>query len=213
MAVLLPLAVLAVATLGLVLRIEPIPSWYYHCAWWPYIIAVDALNRRLTGRSMLRDRPGHFLWLAAVSVAWWTLFEAINLRLGNWYYVMNHPTRVARWVGGALAFATVLPGIVLTLELVENLGWLRRVRVRPLRWGALKERGCLALGVACFALPLAWPELFYPLTWGSFVFLLAPWNRRHARRSFLRDLEQGEAGPFCRTLLAGLLCGLLWARS
>jgi hypothetical protein len=42
------------------------------------------------------------------------------------------------------------------------------------------------------------------------VFLLEPWNRRHARRSFLRDLEAGEAGPFCRTLLAGLLCGLLW---
>jgi hypothetical protein len=57
---------------------------------------------------------------------------------------------------------------------------------------------------------LLWPDLFFPLTWGSFVFLVEPWNRRHARRSFLRDLEAGEAGPLCRTLAAGLVCGMLW---
>ena len=53
----------------------------------------------------------------------------------------------------------------------------------------------IALGVACLVLPLLWPDVFFPLTWGSLVFLLEPWNRRHARRSFLRDLEAGEAGP------------------
>jgi hypothetical protein len=52
--------------------------------------------------------------------------------------------------------------------------------------------------------------VFFPFTWLSFVFLFEPWNRRHAARSFLRDLEAGEAGPLCRTLLAGLLCGVLW---
>ena len=65
----------------------------------------------------------------------------------------------------------------------------------------------IALGLACLVLPLLWPDVFFPLTWGSLVFLLEPWNRRHARRSFLRDLEAGEAGPFLRTLLAGLICG------
>jgi hypothetical protein len=159
---------------------------------------------------LLRDRPWHFLWLAGVSVLWWTLFELINVRLGNWYYVMSLPTRALRWTAGAAAFATVLPGIIETIELVENKGFLRSVRVRPLRWTPGKEAGVLALGIASFALPLAWADLFFPLTWGSFVFLIEPWNRRHARRSFLRDLEAGEAGPFCRTLLAGLVCGGLW---
>jgi hypothetical protein len=159
---------------------------------------------------LLRDRPRRFLWLAGVSVLWWTLFEAINLRLGNWYYVMDPPARTARWAGGVLAFAAVLPGIVETLELVENLGVLRSIRVARMRWTRVKEGALLALGGACFALPLLWPDLFFPLTWGSFVFLLEPWNRRHTRRSFLRDLEAGEAGPFCRTLAAGLVCGVLW---
>jgi uncharacterized protein DUF4332 len=206
----LALLAFAAATAGLVLLLEPIPTWYYHLAWWSYIVAADDVNRRISGRSLLRDRPRRFLWLAGASVLWWTLFEAINLRLGNWYYVMDHPARATRWAGGILAFATVLPGIVETLALVENLGVLRRVRVARVRWTRVKEGTCLALGGACFALPLLWPDLFFPLTWGSFVFLLEPWNRRHARRSFLRDLEAGEAGPFCRTLAAGLVCGVLW---
>jgi hypothetical protein len=204
------LAVLAAATVALLLLVDPVLTWYYHLAWWSYIVAADALNRRLAGRSLLRDEPGRLLVLALGSVAWWTLFEAINLRLGNWYYVMDPPSRAVRWTAGVFGFATVLPGIVETVRLVENLGWLSSVRVSPLRWSPGKEAGVLVLGAACFALPLVWPDLFFPLTWGSFVFLLEPWNRRHAARSFLRDLEEGEAGPFLQTLVAGLVCGALW---
>jgi hypothetical protein len=205
-----PAAILTLSTAALVFLVEPIPTWYYHLAWWSYIAGIDALNRRLAGRSLLRDRPWHFLWLAAVSVLWWTAFEVVNLRLGNWYYVMSPAERAVRWTGGVLAFASVLPGVLETLELLENIRWPRSVRVRPIIWSPAKEIAVITLGAACLVLPLIWPDTFFPLTWGSLVFLIEPWNRRHARRSFLRDLEAGEAGPFCRTLLAGLLCGGLW---
>jgi len=204
------LAVFVLSTAGLATLVEPIPTWYYHLAWWSYIVAADDLNHRISGRSLLRDRPRHFAWLAFVSVLWWTLFELLNLRLGNWYYVMSLPSRGVRWSAGAVAFASVLPGILETLELFENRGWPLSVRVRPLRWSRAKEHVMVAMGLAFFALPLAWPDVFFPLTWGSFVFLLEPWNRRWARRSFLRDLETGEAAPFLRTLTAGLVCGALW---
>jgi predicted flap endonuclease-1-like 5' DNA nuclease len=202
--------VFTLSTLGLALRVEPVPTWYYHLAWWSYIVAIDDLNRRRSGRSLLRDRPWHFAWLAGVSVLWWSLFELANLRLGNWYYVMSLPWTPLRWAAGVLAFASVLPGILETLELLENRGVLRSRPVRPLAWSPGKERAVLAVGLACLVLPLLWPDVFFPLTWGSLVFLLEPWNRRYARRSFLRDLEAGEAGPFGRTLLAGLVCGALW---
>jgi hypothetical protein len=206
----LPLLVFATATAGLILLVEPFVTWYYQFAWWSYIFFIDALNRRLEGRSLLRDEPRRFLWLAGVSVALWTFFEALNFRLGNWYYVMDHPLRAARWAGGVVAFATVLPALVETEALLRNLGILRSVPVAPLRWSRARTIGCFVLGVACFTLPLAWPEAFFPLTWGSFIFLLAPWNRRHAATSRLRELEQGEAGPSLRWLVAGLVCGGLW---
>jgi hypothetical protein len=206
----LPLVVLAVATAGMARLVEPFLSWYFQWAWWCYVLAADALNRRLAGRSLLRDEPRRFLWLAAVSVALWTLFEALNLRLGNWYYVMDHPLRAARWPGGVVAFATVLPALFETEALVRNLGTLRHVPVCRLKWSCRKTFVSLALGVLSFTLPLIWPELFFPLTWGSFIFLLEPWNRRHAATSRLRELEEGEAAPSLRWLLAGLVCGVLW---
>lgn len=192
------------------LLIEPIPGWYYTLAWWSYIIGVDDANRRLGGRALLRDRFRHLAYLAFASVLWWTLFEMVNLRLGNWYYVMSPAGRPLRWASGVVAFATVLPAMVVTVSLIEALGWLRTLRVTPLSWTPGKRAVVLAVGVASVLLPMAWPDVFYPLIWGSVIFLLEPWNRDHARRSFLRDLEEGEAGPFARTLLAGLVCGGLW---
>jgi hypothetical protein len=210
MAVALPLLVFVVATLGLALLVEPFLSWYFQWAWWSYILTIDALDRRLAGRSLLRDEPLRFLWLAGVSVVLWTFFEALNLRLGNWYYVMDNPVRPVRWAGGALAFATVLPALFETEALLHHLAVPRRVRLAPLRWSRARTLGSLAVGLACFGLPLLWPDQFYPLTWGSFIFLLEPWNRRHAPASRLRELEEGEATPTLRWLLAGLVCGALW---
>jgi len=205
----IPLLLLVAAVAGLVLGVEPVPSFFFQCLWWPFILLVDGLNRR-GGRSLIHGRLRRFLWLCFASVVYWTLFEAINLRLGNWYYVMVAADRPVRWLAGAVAFATVLPGTLVVLAFVEDRGWLRRVEVAPLGFSPAKERACLALGLLCLVLPLVWPDLFFPLTWGSFAFLIEPWNRRHAEASFLRDLERGEAGPFCQTLLAGLVCGLVW---
>jgi uncharacterized protein DUF4332 len=204
------LLVFVAATLALIRGIEPVPTWYFHLAWWPYIVGLDDLNRRRGGASLLRDRPLRFLALCAVSVASWSLFEAANLRLGNWYYVMQEPERWIRWTGGVVAFATVLPGILVTLAWIENAGWLRNVPVRPMAWGRRQDRVLLTVGLICLVAPLVWPDVFFALIWGTLALLLEPWNRRHAARSFLRDLQAGQAGPLARTLLAGLVCGVLW---
>jgi hypothetical protein len=209
MDVALPSIVIVAASVGLALGVEPVPSWYFLLLWWPYVFAVDALGGRV-GRRPLREQRGLLLRLAGLSVAWWTLFEATNLRLGNWYYVMVDPERSVRWLFGFAAFATVLPGVLATLRLLEGIPVLRTLRVARLEWSRGKERAMLALGAFCLLSPLLWPDRFFPLTWVSFVLLLAPWNRRRAARSFLRDLEQGDAAPLCRTLLAGALCGVVW---
>jgi hypothetical protein len=148
-AVVLPVLVFVGATAGMALLVEPFLAWYYQWAWWSFILAADGLNRRLSGRSLLRGEPRRFLWLAGVSVALWTFFEALNLRLGNWYYVMDHPLRAARWAGGVVAFATVLPGLYETEALLRNLGVLRHVRAAALRSTRPRALGSVVLGLAC----------------------------------------------------------------
>ena len=198
------------ATAGLAFLLEPFVAFYYQWAWWSYIFAADALLRRWSGRSPIRDDPRGFLRLAFVSVVFWTGFEALNLRLGDWYYVMDHPERALRWAGGFVAFATVLPGVLLTDALLAARGWPGRIAVPRLPLGPRVDLACALGAVVCLVLPLAWPDLFFPLVWGFVVFLVEPWNRRHAVRSFLRDLEGGDAGALVRALAAGLVCGVLW---
>jgi hypothetical protein len=94
-----PLAGLAAATSACARR--AVPELVLPGAWWSYVFVVDALVRRLGVPSLIRGRGREFLGLCGVSIVLWTLFEALNLRLGTWYYVMDHPSRAARWVGGA----------------------------------------------------------------------------------------------------------------
>ena len=69
-------------------KIEPFYSSIYCFLWWSYIFAADFAVFLLRGKSLLRDCPGEFLVLCIWSVPLWLLFEIVNLRIENWYYVM-----------------------------------------------------------------------------------------------------------------------------
>src|ERR1044071_7834358 len=102
----------------LVEKIEPFYSGIYCFLWWSYIFAVDFAVCQLRGTSLLRDRPKEFLFLMGWSVPVWLLFEAVNLRIQNWYYVMAPWSFSLGLLYLILAFGTVLPGICETMELV-----------------------------------------------------------------------------------------------
>src|SRR5258708_27765711 len=64
----------------------PIPPWFYVLAWYPTLIILDEVVVLLGGESLLARPRGLalMLWWSAVI---WFLFEAINFRLRDWYYV------------------------------------------------------------------------------------------------------------------------------
>jgi len=115
-------AALAAGEIGLAWGLYPVQVLFYLIAWWSYILLVDAWVWRLRGHSLLRNRRWEFLVLGYWSIALWNLFEVFNLRLQNWFYV-NVP---AEFLYGALmsvlAYATVLPGIFETYELLGAAG-------------------------------------------------------------------------------------------
>jgi predicted flap endonuclease-1-like 5' DNA nuclease len=207
---LIGLVALIAAQLFLLKKVEPVASWFYYCAWWPYILIIDSLIYRIKGNSLLMNRRGEFVVMVLWSVVIWTLFEAINLIMQNWYYVNVIPLRAVRWPGYALAYATVLPGLFETAELLEALGLFKNSRVQPRTISPSFTRTLFALGVASLALVFLFPAYCYPLIWGAFTFILEPINYRHGTKSILRDGERGSIRTLCLLLTAGLVCGMLW---
>ncbi|MBN2140625.1 MAG: hypothetical protein JW718_06420 [Desulfovibrionaceae bacterium] len=202
--------VFTVATACMALRIEPFFSSYFCFAWWPYILAAESVLHLQGGDSELFRRPLRFLGLLPLSVSVWLIFEVFNFRLSNWHY-LNVPAQTPlRWLGYAVSFSTVLPGLLVTARLLEHGGLGSRAVSRPLARAARLYPLLTSLGLACLILPLAWPEYFFPLIWGGFLFLLEPWLHKTGAGSILADLEQGRPRRLALLLSAGLVCGGLW---
>ena len=60
---------------------------FYAWAWWAWILLLDAFCVWRRGSSLLTTRRPLLGLLATSSVTFWFLFELLNLRFQNWYYV------------------------------------------------------------------------------------------------------------------------------
>jgi hypothetical protein len=211
---------LALSHYWLVAKIEPFYSSIYCFLWWSYILTVDCAVCLLQGSSLLRDRPKELLFLSLWSVPLWLLYEMVNLRIHNWFYVMAPRF----WWGLAfmvLAFATVLPGIFETTELVlaliKKAAPAGKIAGRCFSVSNANLSMQLALGVVMLALMLLCPRNCFCLAWGFAYFLTDPicyWMRRkdkdHVGRSLLGQLASGDNTRLVALLVAGLICGGLW---
>jgi len=209
----LAVSILLAGEVGLLLDVLVIRISFYFLAWWSYILLADAWVWKLRGNSLLRSRSWEFLVLAFWSVPIWHLFEAANFRLQNWFYV-NVP---ARFPAGALpsflAYATVLPGLFETYELLSAFRIAEGAHMRPWRIRPSGLALSVVTGVAMLAAALIFPRAAYPLIWGFALFLLDPLCYRASLTrggSLLGQFERGDPRPFLRLLLAGLICGGLW---
>jgi hypothetical protein len=194
---------------GSLQEIELFTAWLYFFAWWPLLLFLDGLLGRLTGKSLLRERPRDFLRMIFFSVTVWLIFEVFNLWALNWRYAGVEHRVFLRWPGYALAFATVLPGVLLTAEVLAALGVGAKLR-GPVRRLGNWQPAMLLLGVACLVLPFLAPYSAFPLIWVAFIFLLDPFLDLLTGDSLTRRFLAGERQePLC-LLLAGLGCGIWW---
>ena len=182
------------------------------CLVWPgYLLLLDGLLHRL-GRSPVRVRPHHFATLCLASILMWCLFDWINFYfMRSWFYLGMPPSFADRWWGYVLAFGAIVPAMLLSGQVLLDLGWLDRARGPGLPVPRWLPPVIFVIGVAM----LAWPFLARnPIAnlslWTSFVFLLDPLNYRLGRPSVLRDWQAGWYGRTIAAGAGGLLCGFLW---
>jgi hypothetical protein len=199
----------AVGLWGIINGSESILAYLYFFAWYPYILFLDGLLFRLTKKSWLLHRPRDLSKMFFWSTTIWLVFEALNLALNNWGYVGVIPVSWLRWTGYALAFATVLPGVFLTAQVIDALGFFRNFRGRPIDLGPWQSLSLL-LGVVLLVIPLVWPRYTFPLIWGATFFLLDPFCDLLSAPSLIARFAAGERRDHLCLLTAGLVCGLWW---
>jgi len=205
----LALAGWALGLWGIVSGSAVILQFLYFLAWYPYILFLDGFLFRLQGSSWLLNRPKDFLKLLFWSTTVWLVFEALNLVLHNWGYVGVIPNVGVRWLGYAVAFATVLPGVLLTAEVIAALGFFQKVKGRTYNWGPWQPVA-LIIGVVMLVIPLLWPHYTFALIWGATFFLLDPFCELLGAPSLIARFAAGERREHWCLLAAGLVCGLWW---
>ena len=202
--------VLILAEIMMFRRVEPFVSWFYCFAWWAYILICDSLIYKMKGNSLLMSRTKEFFLLMPWSVAVWLFFELVNLSMKNWYYINVPRNDLLRWFGYTVAYATVLPGIFETTELLESMGLYRELSVPAIPESRTWYIPFWIVGGVFLILPITLPRYGFPLIWGSLIFLLEPINHRFGGKSLMRDWQRGDPTKFLLLLTAGLACGILW---
>ncbi len=187
----------------------PFYAHTYPFAWYGFIVFIDGLLWWRWNEGLILARPREFVTLLFWSAVFWFFFEIWNLRFKNWFFVGAPAGDLWPHVEAYLNFATVLPGMFLVYRLICRLKIPKQVKTRfVLKTGIRKA--CPIIGIVMIVLPLIYPDYFFPLVWGSLIFLLEPVCARWGGRSLLADAERGEWTTFVRLLIAGLVCGGYW---
>jgi hypothetical protein len=192
--------------------------WFTPIVWTGYILFVDALVYKLSGRSLLRTDRLEFLVIAVFSIGVWWLCEFYNaprfwrsdLELW-WHYHNLELNPFLRRVGYDWAFATIFPLLFLTAELFAATVFKQKGRSLTIKLSQPLLIGLVLLGAAGAIVPLLYPSpWFAPVIWLSFIFLLDPVNALRGQPSITNDLKHGDWRRLWSLLLSGLVCGVLW---
>jgi hypothetical protein len=198
---------------------EPVRLFFTPIVWSLYILAADGAVEALAGRSQLSRDPWELVRCAVASIPIWLVFEAYNLRLENWVYVGLPEAAPLRLLGYGWSFATILPALFETSDLVLALArWPLAVERRAPQESGLASPGTrvalVLFGGLCLAIPLLAPRFvaasLFALVWVGFIFLLDPINATLGRWSPFTDWGRAVRGRFVALLAGGLACGLLW---
>jgi len=182
--------------------------------WLAYIAMINALSVRRTGRSLLTGRPWFFLSLFPTSALFWWFFEYLNRFVQNWYYTGAHFGPWEYFWYATLPFATVLPAVRSTQELIRSFAWVQRAfgRVRPIPFSNRPLGSWLVLIAAAGGLAAVgvWPNFFFPLVWvAPLLILVALRSLRHEPHP-LQSFARTDWTDPASAMLAALVCGFFW---
>ena len=194
---------------------KPLQHHTFTPLWLGYVLVMNALSYRRSGRCMLTHRRGLLLALFPSSTLFWWLFEWLNRFVQNWYYVgIEHFSALEYTLAASLSFSTVLPAVLSTLEWLQSFPQLngafshtwRPPLPRSSTWPWLLLGAALA-GSAGIGL---WPDYLFALVWIEPALVVLSVQSIAGRLTPLSSLAVGDWRPVVLPALAALLCGFFW---
>jgi hypothetical protein len=182
--------------------------------WLAYILTVNALTYRRTGRCPLLARPGSYLLLFPSSALFWWFFEYLNRFVQNWYYVGGVMGPWDYFLHATLAFSTVLPAFTATRAWILSFDWPTGKFSRFLAICPSRPKALAAVTLAVSGLGLAglgvWPDLFFSLLWMSPLLILVSLQTLWGEPHVFSPLREGDWSLLVGSAVSALLCGFFW---
>ena len=180
--------------------------------WLGYALTVDALVFRRKGTSLLTRSWARYIGLFLISAPSWWLFELINVRTQNWFYMGKQSfTSLEYAIFASFSFSTVIPAVFGTAELAGTFKWIRNLKA-CCRFGTKKSHITFVfiLGWLMLAAMLMWPRYFFPFVWLSVYFIIEPVNVWLGHRSLFDKVKNGNWTPVVALWIGCLICGFFW---
>jgi hypothetical protein len=193
------------------LQVRPLSDNYFFPLWLGYILAVDGLIARRTGTSPIARSGWRFTSLFILSVPLWWVFESFNEVLQNWnYHLAEERGPIDFALRATLPFATVIPAVVITTELVHSFALNPLRKLPALNQGRTVLLGLHMAGWLMLIAVLTLPEYAFPLVWISVFFIVDPVATHLGGRSVGSYLREGDWSPVFNIGLGTLICGFFW---
>ncbi len=204
-------------------------------AWCAYLLTLLGFLALWDGRSWLRRHWQRFgvCWLWSVTA--WCYFDWINFYfmrdprtgLRAWEYLNLPPRFQDRVAGYLVAFGAIAPGMFLTAEVLQRLGFHRlsvrktldatsespksKTENRKSTFHRILPPAILVIGLLLTPIPFLFGTPLSNLAvWVGTWALLDPINRYCGRPSILGDWLAGRWGRTLALGAGGLICGFLW---
>jgi len=183
--------------------------------WLGYILTINAITARRTGHCLLTHQPLFIVGLFIFSAIFWWYYEYLNGFIHNWYYVnIDSLTTTEYVIHSSIAYATVLPAVISTIELLNSFPYLSQPltgkrKLKP-PFSITLPSFCLLGGIITLTLAACWPEQLFPLVWIAPLFIVAGGRTMLGEKTLFSYVAAGDWRPVVLPAIAALVCGFFW---
>jgi len=181
--------------------------------WISFILVINALTFRRTGKCMIINRPKYFIMLFPVSAAFWWFFEYLNRFVQNWQYIGVHFSSLEYFFYATISFSTVLPAVLGTRKWIQSFSWVEKCndlissgifQSKPIALSVLMASSASLVGISI------WSDYLFPLLWISPLLVIVSIRILSGENHVFSDIAPGDWRVVISSALAALFCGCFW---